>query len=77
MATLATENRGDLRLRFLVLSGLISFHRVLQGAPPRGRQVYFTFQVLETLYSKRQKHPFLPQELQPWWVPNPLLLTPG
>ena len=40
-------------------------HRVLQGAPPRGRQLYFTFQVLQTLYSKHQKHPFLPLELQP------------
>ena len=35
-------------------------HRALQGAPARGRQLYFTFQVLQTLYSKRQKHPFLP-----------------
>ena len=41
------------------------FHRVLQGAPPRGRQLCFTFQVLQTLCSKRQKHPFLPKELQP------------
>ena len=40
-------------------------HRVLQGAPPRGRQLCFTFQVLPTLYSKRQKHPFSPEELQP------------
>ena len=36
------------------------FHKVLQGAPPRGRQLYFTFQVLQTLDLKRQKHPFLP-----------------
>ena len=29
-------------------------HRVLQGPPPRGRQLYFTlFQVLQTLFSKR------------------------
>ena len=37
---------------------LARFHRALQGAPPRGRQLYFTFQVIQTLYSKHQKHPF-------------------
>ena len=31
-----------------------SSHRVLQGAPPRGRQLYFTFQVLQTLYSNQE-----------------------
>ena len=35
-------------------------HRVIQGVPPRGRQLLSTFQVLKTLYSQRQKHPFLP-----------------
>ena len=35
-------------------------HTGLQWAPPRGRQLYFTFQVLQTLYSKRHKHPFSP-----------------
>ena len=30
----------------------------IQGAPPRGRHLYFTFQVLQTIYSKLQKHPF-------------------
>ena len=41
------------------------YHQALQGAPPRGRQLYFTFQVLQTLCSKRQKHPLSPQDLQP------------
>ena len=27
------------------------YHRVLQGAPPEGRQIYFVFQVLQTLSS--------------------------
>ena len=39
-------------------------HRALQGVPPNNK---FTslFQVLQTLYSRRQKHPFSAQELQP------------
>ena len=36
---------------------VIEFFR---GRPRGGRQLCFTFQVLQTLYSKRQKNPFSP-----------------
>ena len=35
------------------------FIEIFWGAPPMGRQLYFTFRVFQTLYSKCQQHPFL------------------
>ena len=49
---------GEVDLREIFSGNIV--HRVLQGAPPRERQLYFNLQVLQTLYSKRRKHPFLP-----------------
>ena len=35
------------------------YHRVLQGAPPRGRQLYFTFPSAPDLLFEASKAPFL------------------
>ena len=40
-------------------SGFRKSHRVLQGAPPRGRQLYFTFAGVSDPFFKASKAPFL------------------
>ena len=56
------ESSEDVYLKMLLESSLCgqggrpgnshNNHRVLDGAPPRGRQLYFAFQALQTRYSK-------------------------
>ena len=38
-------------------------HRALQGGPRGGDKFTSLFQALQSLYSKRQKHPFLPSRV--------------
>ena len=57
-------NRGQ-KYRSLEVDFRTKIIEFFRGRPRRGRQLYFTFQVLQTLYSKRQKHPFSPSDLQP------------
>ena len=56
------------RLQLLTVTVVIStffFMEFFRGRPRGGDNFTSLFQVLQTLYSKRQKHPFLPYELRP------------
>ena len=56
--TLSCPNRQ--RFQVGCLPSLPQIHGVFEGAPPRGRQLYFTLASVADPLLKRQKHPFLP-----------------
>ena len=59
-----------LHVCFVWLFFSLFVHGVLQGAPPMGgNNLTSHLQVLQTLYSKRQKHPFL-RVATPWGAPR-------
>ena len=51
--------RGSVGPHQIINLWLFPFHRVLQGAPPRGRRLYFTFPSAQDPLFKASKAPFL------------------